>query len=59
MRYLVDVKEIYSSSVVVEADSIEEAEKIAVALCIEDDDDVIHKGFSFECVSEPFLENEV
>ena len=58
MKFLVDVKEIYASSIVVEADSAEEAEKIAMTLCITDDPEMIHEGLRFECESDPLDERE-
>ena len=45
MKFLVDVKEIYASSIVVEADSAEEAEKIAMTLCILYEMDEDNKGY--------------
>lgn len=58
MKFLVDVKEIYASSVVVEADSAEEAEKIAMTMSITDDPEMVHEGLQFECESEPLDESE-
>ena len=50
MKYFVEVKEIDTTYVEVEADSVEEAEKIAIGLVISGDESIIRDGVSVESV---------
>ena len=50
MKYFVEVKEIDTTYVEVEADSVEEAEKIAIGLVISGDESISRDGMSVECV---------
>ena len=50
MKYFVEVKKIDTSYVEVEANSVEEAETIAIGLVISGDESIIRDGMSVESV---------